>query len=61
METFRAQRIILTALGDSVLSDKVNTRNVRPRDQWLGGVHLHASAPFWRYNAERKQMEIAAT
>lgn len=60
METFKAQQISLTKFGDAILSGGATACELRPRDQWLGGVHLHPDAPLWRYDDAHGQLKIAA-
>jgi len=61
MESFRAQRIGLTKIGETVLSGGANAVDLTPRDQWLGGVHLRPSSPLWLYDDKSERLEKTAT
>lgn len=43
----------LTAFGRKVLEQQADHVQVNGIDRWLGGVHLCAGAPVWRWDAEQ--------
>ncbi len=43
----------LTELGRSVLTGEKDQVSVNGIDRWLGGVHLRAGVPVWRWDPER--------
>ena len=52
--TLLRQQVQLTEMGRSVLAGDLDWIAVGGIDRWLGGVHLHAGAPLWRWDAERQ-------
>ncbi len=42
--------LTITALGRAVLGGKVDWLSVSAPDRWLGGVHIEAARPCWRWN-----------
>lgn len=50
-EEFLAQRLKLTDAGETALAtDPTGELLPRPRDEWLGGVHLQSGAPMWMFD-----------
>lgn len=41
----------LTEDGRRVLAGRADRADLAPPDRWLGGVHLHAAGPLWRWDA----------
>lgn len=44
------ERLTITALGRAVLAGKVDWLSLSPPDRWLGGVHMQAARPCWRWD-----------
>jgi hypothetical protein len=51
IDLFRLQRLVLTTAGHEVLDGAADAAVLNPIDLWLGGVHLCAGAPLWRWDA----------
>jgi hypothetical protein len=51
-DAFAAQRFALTPMGRAVLAGSVGALAAGGSDRWLGGVHLHAGGPLWRWDAQ---------
>lgn len=54
-----ASRQTVTALGQDVLSGKVDFRSLSPPARWLGGVKLPGSGPCWRWDEDTASIVTA--
>ena len=48
---FREQRLRVTELGKRVITEEQSVLDIKPRDCWLGGIHLNSSKPMWCWDA----------
>ncbi|VAW48822.1 hypothetical protein MNBD_GAMMA04-412, partial [hydrothermal vent metagenome] len=48
--TAREQKILITPVGQEVLSGKKNWLDIKKQDRWIGGVHLD-STNVWCWNS----------
>lgn len=53
------RRAVLTDAGVAVLSGRRDWLELLPIDRWLGGTHLRAGGPIWRWNAARRRLEFS--
>ena len=44
------ERLTITDLGRAVLAKQVDWLSLSPPDRWLGGVHVSAAVPCWRWD-----------
>jgi hypothetical protein len=44
------ERLTITPLGRAVLAGEVDWLSLAPPDRWLGGVHIRAGLPCWRWD-----------
>ena len=44
------ERLAITPLGRAVLAGQVDWLSLSPPERWLGGVHVPAAAPCWRWD-----------
>jgi hypothetical protein len=44
------ERLTITALGRAILVGDVDWLSLSPPDRWLGGVHIQAGRPCWRWD-----------
>lgn len=51
-----ADHITLTALGRRVWQAEADYRLLKPRDYWLGGVHVLPGLPAWRWDRSQQQL-----
>lgn len=55
-DQFAAQRVTLTDDGRAVLAGQADYLALNGIDRWLGGVHLRAGAPLWRWDAAARRL-----
>ena len=55
-QPFAVWRIRRTSGGADVLAGRADRVALVPLDRWLGGVHLRAGAPLWRWDRERRTL-----
>ncbi len=53
------REIILTPLGDAVLSSRIDRVHHQGIDRWLGGVHLQSLNAVWRWDQESSKLHLA--
>lgn len=58
-QPFTGWRVRRTSLGADVLAGRADRVALVPLDRWLGGVHLRAGAPLWRWDRERRRLVAA--
>jgi hypothetical protein len=58
-QPFGRWRIGRTAAGADVLAGRADRLVLSPLDRWLGGVHLRAGAPLWRWDRIRLSLMAA--
>jgi hypothetical protein len=56
---FLAQELALTELGARVLAGHGDRAEHAPPDRWLGGVHLTAPTPAWRWDRDARTLRAA--
>jgi hypothetical protein len=56
---FAGWRIRRTSHGADVLAGRADRVALVPIDRWLGGVHVRAGAPPWRWDRERRTLVAA--
>lgn len=56
----RAWTVTATESGRDVLAGRADRMTVSPLDRWLGGVHLAAGRPAWRWDGARVRLAHAA-
>lgn len=44
--------LTITGLGQAVLAGEVDWLSLSPPERWLGGVHVSAASPCWRWDEE---------
>jgi hypothetical protein len=55
-DQFAAQRVTLTDDGRAVLARQADYLALNGIERWLGGVHLRAGAPLWRWDAAAQRL-----
>jgi hypothetical protein len=55
-EQFPAQHIALTDAGRAILAGQADQLALNGIDRWLGGVHLHAGDPLWRWQTQAQRL-----
>lgn len=55
-DEFVGQRVVLTDAGRVVLAGQADQIALRGVNRWLGGAHLQAGGPFWRWQTQRQQL-----
>ncbi|MFN7962849.1 MAG: hypothetical protein U0002_16390 [Thermoanaerobaculia bacterium] len=58
-EAFFALEVRLTEAGREVLEGRLCWLDRQPIDRWLGGVHLRAGEPPWRWDRARREVVLA--
>ena len=49
-------RVVLTEAGNAILAGEQDRVEIAGIDRWLGGVHLQAGGPLWRWHPGRQQI-----
>jgi hypothetical protein len=57
-ETFLAQRLSLSVIGEAVFTGTASAFDLLHRDMHLGGVHIRSGAPMWTWNAQNEALEL---